>query len=254
MCARDSRQLSGSLTIYVSLVLLTGLVLILESWFRSDSLGAVSTSYRGLAFWFIFALASECFWVSLPGDRGMVSMGLAADLAMLFALPVPHALLIAGVSVAVADLLPHRRGGTRAFFNSAQTVISLAVAAMVMRLIEGGIAAPGSGSFLRHPIAALATLPVFCILNTMLVSGAIALESQKSLWRAWRDSFGFIYHYQSCTILFALGLQLVVAVEIAGYACGLVALFFLFALRDAYRYQTRKRTERDESEETKAAA
>lgn len=254
MSARNSHQMSSSLMTYVSLVLLTGLVLILESWFRSDSVGAVSSSYRGLAFWFIFALASECFWVSLPGGRGMVSMGLAADLAMLFALPVPYALLIAGTSVVLTDIAVHGRGGIRALFNSAQTVISLAVAAIVMRTIEGGIGAPGSGSFLHHPIAALMTLPVFCILNTVLVSGAIALESHTSLWRAWRDSFGFVYHYQSCAILFALGLQLVVAIEIAGYACGLVAFFFLFALRDAYKYRARKKVEREESQDTKAAA
>ncbi len=254
MSARETRQPSDALVIYVPLVLLVGVVLVLESWLRAGSTAAVSTSYRGIVFWFFFAVAAECFWISLPGDRGMVSMGLAADLAMLFALPLPHALLVAGGSVLLTDLLVHRRGGVRALFNSAQTIISLTLAAAAMRMVEGNITPSGSSAFLHHPIGALLTLPVFCILNTGLVSVAIALESETSLWRAWRDTFGFSYHYRNCAILFALGLQLVLAVEIAGYVCGVVALFFLFALRDAYKYRLRKREEPGMAEGTKAAA
>ena len=205
MCARTQRELSGPLAIYVSVVALTGVVVVLESWLRAGSLAAIGTAPWGLVFWTLFAVASECFWISLPGDRGMVSMGLAADLAMLFALPLPHALLVAGVSVLLTDLLVHHRGGIRSLFNSTQTVISLSLAAGAMILVDGSIAPRGSGAFLQHPVAALLTLPAFCILNTGLVSAAIAIDTERSWWRSWRDSFGFAYHYQSCAILFSLG-------------------------------------------------
>jgi hypothetical protein len=253
MSARNPRH-PNPLAIYVSLVVLTGVVLILASWLRADSVVAVSTSYRGFVFWLFFAIAAECFWISLPGDRGMISMGLAADLAVLFVLPMPQALFVGAVSVALTDLLVHRRRAIRALFNSAQTIVSITVAAAVMHMVERGIAPTGSSAFLHHPVAALLTLPAFCAVNTGLVSVAIALESERSLWRSWRESFGFLYHYQNCAILFALGLQLVVAVEIVGYVCGVVALFLLFTLRDAYKYRMRRRPERSAEQETKAAA
>jgi hypothetical protein len=253
MSARHTRP-PNLLAVYVTLVLLTGVALILDSWLRAGPVAAVSTAYRGLVFWLFFAIAAECFWVSLPNGRGMVSMGLAADLAVLFVLPLPHALLVAAVSVTVTDLLVHHRKAVRALFNSAQTVISLTAAAAAMHMVERNIGPTGSSAFLHHPLAALLTLPVFCLINTGLVAGAIALESKQSLWSAWRESFGFLYHYQNCAILFALGLQLIVAAEIVGYICGVVAVFFLFTLRDAYKYRMRRRPKWSAEQETKAAA
>ncbi len=252
MHVRLPRKIIGSLPAYVTGVVLSGVVLVLSIWLRADPAAASDAPNWTCFFWFIFACAAESFWISLPGDRGMVSMGLAADMAVLFILPIQFALLIAGLSVALTDLLVHHRGPVRSLFNSSQTVLSLAAAAAAMHALGGSYALIGSNVFLHRPAAALVTLPVFCIFNTGLVSGAIALEARKSLWRSWRDSFGFFYHYQSCAILFLLGLGLVVAVDVVGYVCGLTALAFLFSLRDAYKYRLRRRREMSTPDSRKA--
>jgi hypothetical protein len=41
--------------------------------------------------------------------KGMVSMSMAANIAVVFALPPPHALGVTGASIFLADLLFHKR-------------------------------------------------------------------------------------------------------------------------------------------------
>jgi hypothetical protein len=226
-------------TVYVTAVLTVGFGLLLAAWAgRRLFEGAVPPS-EALAFWLLFSLAAEGFWLPSPGRRSMVSMSLCANIAVLFVLPVPHALTVAAASVGLSDLLLHRRGIVRAAFNSAQTTIALGAAVAAMNYLRGATAPTGSQILLLYPLATLVPLIVFPALNVLLVSGVLAIEKGQRFWTAWRESYGFWYHYLSCAMLFFVGLGLVIAIESVGYICGLVSLLILLCFRETYRYYTR---------------
>jgi hypothetical protein len=98
---------------------------------------ATAVSDGVFPFWLVLFLASECFWLETPTRAGMDSMSLAVNFASLYVLPWHLVLTVGAFSVCSADLVLHRRGGLRATFNAAQTVISLAAAAWVIALHRG---------------------------------------------------------------------------------------------------------------------
>jgi hypothetical protein len=222
-----------------TMVLAAGAVLAL-AW--SGAVGEATAEQTGLfAFWLVLSLASECFWLETPTRAGMVSMSLAVNFASLYALPWHLVLTIGAFSVCASDLLLHRRGGLRATFNAAQTVVALAAATWTLRLLGSAAAGTGSGLFLREPAATFAAPAVFVIVNTFAVAGAIALQRGQTLWTAWRENYGFAFHYLSSAVLLLLGITLVLSLETMGYISGLLYLVFFFFVRDAYLRRARER-------------
>ncbi|MBU1701842.1 MAG: hypothetical protein KJ970_03175 [Candidatus Eisenbacteria bacterium] len=200
-----------------------------------------SVPFSTLAFWFFLSLAAETFWLPAFGKRGMVSMSLAANIAVLFVLPRVQALSITFSSVLLADLILHRRGAIRAVFNGAQSSFSLALAGIIFDFFIKSSGATGSQLLLLCPLAVLITFPVFVLSNSLLVSIAIALEAGKPLGTTWRENYGNANHLVSCAVLFLLGLGLILAVETVGFISGFASLLFIFVIRNAYKYQIRRR-------------
>lgn len=232
-------RLGLPLLAYVALMILAAGVILAAVWSRAA--GEATAERTGLfAFWLVLSLASECFWLETPTRAGMVSMSLAVNFASLYALPPHLAMTVGAFSVCAADLLLHRRGGLRATFNAAQTVLALGAAAWTLRFLGGHGSGTGSELFLRAPAATLAAPAVFVIVNTFAVAGAIALQSRQRLWTAWRDNYGFAFHYLSSAVLLLLGLTLVVSLETVGYISGLLYLVFFFFVRDAYLRRARE--------------
>ena len=233
-------RLGFPLLAYVATMVLVAGAVLVAAWSRAA--GDAMAERTGLfAFWLVLSLASECFWLETPTRAGMVSMSLAVNFASLYALPWHLVLTIGAFSVCAADLLLHRRGGLRATFNAAQTVVALAAATWTLRLLEGPGFGTGSDLFLRAPAAILAAPAVFVVVNTFAVAGAIALQRGQGLWTAWRENYGFAFHYISSAVLLLLGLTLVVSLETVGYISGLLYLVFFFFVRDAYLRRARER-------------
>ena len=231
-----NRQLAA----YVAATVLAAGAILAAAW--NGAAGDATAERTGVfAFWLVLSLASECFWLETPTRAGMVSMSLAVNFASLYVLPWHLVLTIGALSVCAADLLLHRRGGVRATFNAAQTVLSLAAAVWTLRLLGGREIGTGSGLFLREPIATLTAPAVFVVVNTFTVAGAIALQRGQTLWTAWRDNYGFAFHYLSSAVLLVIGLTLVLSLETVGYISGLLYLVFFFFVRDAYLRRARER-------------
>jgi hypothetical protein len=219
------------LTAFVVTVLL-GAAVLLTTQMR-DEIRIVRPA--ALGFWLTFCLAAETFWLPAVTGRGMVSMGLAAEISAVFLLPAGHALAVVALAVLLSDLLLHHRGMARAAFNAAQTTLALGLGAMALR----GTGSYGTDLFLLHPMATLAVLPVFFMVNTFLVSGAISLEKGEPFWRTWKDTFGHPYHMFNTALLYVVGLGLVATLERVGYVSALFSLLILMAAREAYRLHTR---------------
>jgi hypothetical protein len=233
-------RLGPPLLAYVAVMVLVAGAVLAAAW--SQAAGDATAERTGLfAFWLVLSLASECFWLETPTRAGMVSMSLAVNFASLYALPWHLVLTISAFSVCTADLILHRRGGLKATFNAAQTVVSLAAAIWTLRFLGGHGSATGSELFLRAPAATLAAPAVFVVVNTFAVAGAIALQRQQGLWTAWRENYGFAFHYLSSAVLLLLGLTLVISIETMGYISGLLYLVFFFFVRDAYLRRARER-------------
>jgi hypothetical protein len=239
---RETPQaLNLPLAAYVASMVMAAGVLLAIAW--NGAAGEATAERTGLfAFWLVLSLASECFWLETPTRAGMVSMSLAVNFASLYALPWHLVVTVGALSVCAADLLLHRRGGLRATFNAAQTVVSLAAAAWTLRLLGAGGPATGSEFFLREPLAALAAPAVFVLVNTFAVAGVIALNQRQGLLAAWRENYGFAFHYLSSAVLLLLGITLVLSLEVVGYISGLLYLVFFFFVRDAYLRRTREQS------------
>jgi hypothetical protein len=194
-----------------------------------------------LGFWLVLSLAAECFWLETPTGKGMVSTALAINMAMIFVLPPPLVLVVGAVSVGLSDLLLHRRGALKASFNAAQTTIALAACHAAMRTFGRTEAAPNSGSFLQDPGGTLVISVSFYLVNTVLVAGAISLQTGTSLWGTWRANYGFGYQILASAVLFLLGMTLVLAYHQVGYIAGLGYLLFFYFVRDAYHRYVRER-------------
>jgi hypothetical protein len=236
------RQLG--LNLYIGSILIVGTDLLLWGWTRPMTLhGTVPLSLVG--FWFMLSLAAEAFWLQTRTRTGMISMSLAVNVATLFVLPPGLALTVTALSVGLADLLLHRRGLCKAAFNAAQMVISMMAALLVMYALSGSWAAQGSQAFLIGPFAVVSGLVVLFLANTFLVAGVISLSHGLSVWRAWRDNFGFGYQVLSSTTLSILGLTLVAATEVIGFMAGILYLLVFLFVRDGYHRHITEQERRD---------
>ena len=225
---------------YVALILTLGAGLILWGWVRADA-SAAPFSLAVFGFWFVMSLAAECFWLETPTGAGMVSMSLAVNMATFFTLPFEQVLMVGAFSVALSDVLIHRRGGLRACFNGAQTAISMAASLGVFQLLGGPSYPTGSQVFLQHPLPVLTAPVIFFVVNTFLVAAVISLYSDLPLWRVWRENYGFSYQFLSSGTLFLLGVSLVIATESIGWVSGLLYLLLFYFVRDGYRRFVRDR-------------
>lgn len=223
--------------LYIVAVLGCGAVALLWSWTVPVPLGIGPVS---LLFWFLLCIAAEAFWLPSLGGGGMVSMALAADLALLFLLPAPWAVGIATASVLVSDFAFHRRDAVRAMFNAGQTAISMGAARMAMDLLGASRVPAGTETVLLHPLASVAVLPAFVLVNSILVSGIISLTTGGSFYTTWRRNFGNAAHTLSCVALFVVAIGITGGVETFGTIAALVSLLILLVLRDAYRALVRR--------------
>lgn len=225
-----------SLILYLVAVLGSASLLLALAWLDA---APPNLPWEILSFWLFLSLAAEIFWLETPTGKGMVSTGLAINMAMLFVLSSAQVLAVGALSVALSDVLLHRRGVLKASFNAAQTTISLAASLAVMGLL--GYKGSLVEAVVQHPLATVAAPISFFCVNTMLVSIVISLDNGTSLWRTWRANYGFAYQVLSSTVLFLLGVTFVASYERFGYVSGLCYLVFLFFVRDSYHRYVRER-------------
>jgi hypothetical protein len=239
---------------YVTLVLGLGAGLLCLEWVGSGPVFQHLPA-GSLLFWLALTLVSELFWLETPAGGGMISMSLTVNMASLFVLPAPLVLSVGWISVVLSDLLIHRRGLLKAFFNGAQTAVALSASLLVLRLAIGN-APPYEGSvFTRFPQAAAAAPLAFFLVNTILVSGVISLCQRRAFLRVWRENYLFGYQVLASGIQFLLGVGLVLSTQALGYLSGLFYVLFFFFVRDSYHRFLREWRESGRSQtRTRSAA
>ncbi len=187
---------------------------------------------RGIEFsalfltWFLACLAGEIFWFRTPTGRGTISMALTMNLAAVLILEPATAFAAIGLSTLVAGLYPHRRPAHRALFNAAQSVVAASAAFLVLGLASP---APDRLSIMNEQTTWLALFAAglaFFAVNTGIVAGVIAFQERQSLFRAWKDNYGYGFELASTLAL----ISLTGFVEMAYRQMGSISILFLLPI------------------------
>lgn len=217
-----------SIVVYVAVV--TALAAVFVAVDRPD---AGSLRPDRVLFLFLACLASELLWLPTISGRGTASSASMANIAVILLVPPDQAVWIIGVSVLIGTLFFQRKPWFKGLFDFSQMVATAFLAGHTFHFIAGDLVRPGAFSDPRTLAASIVAVAVYFFSNTLLVSGAIALNEGAPLRSVWRREFGYGHDISSSAALFALAPLLVLSYLSVGI--GGIALFFvpILFIRDA---------------------
>ena len=206
------------------------------------------------AFWFWLAacLVGELMWVRLSVGRVTVSMASCFHFASLLSLPVGQAMLAAALSGVLAEAVFVRKPLIRALFNGAQAALSVGAASVTLTLLSR-VHPPGQPIVDFGLPAMIAAAAIYALVNSGLVSLAVALHERIALAHAWRANFGTRYEALSNGALFSLGALLAGTAARQGIAGALLIILPLLIAFDGYRRYAGSRAVEESPSVAKAA-
>jgi signal transduction histidine kinase len=171
--------------LYVASVVVAGAVLALATMLMAWPPLTVEL-LASMLILFVLALATELISVPLPREGDLVASTIVHIVAI-FILPLPLAVLMAGGSVLVGQLLVRRRW-SRVVFNVGQTILSVGLPALLVHVLsrDGALLTPGRG-WADLP-AVLLVLVVHYVLNSLFVNVVVALSESMSPVVVWREN------------------------------------------------------------------
>lgn len=147
--------------------------------------------WRRLLIYMCLTMLGAALKVRLPGMEGTFSLGFLFVLASLLDLQYSETIIL-GILAAVVQCLwksKPRPTPTQVLFNVANYMVTISVCSVVLQL-------PPMAAFKDTVTAQLAMLTcVFFLVNTLLVSGVIAIIEDKDTWTVWRVWFIWAFPY-----------------------------------------------------------
>lgn len=181
-----------------------------------------------------FGVLAELLMYQMP-HGGTGSIALVPYLASALVSPNFAGLAAVGVAQAVGEAI-RRRSPVKAVFNTAQTVLSIALA-IVAYAMSGGVSiatAPDMWTFAAsHALRIVLLLGVFVFTNSLTVSGVISITQGTSVQKVWRENtFGTaVYTLGAGALAFLLA-----AIHVRWGTLGSALLVIpLIALRQFYK-------------------
>jgi signal transduction histidine kinase len=212
------------LVAYVSIVIAGGALFLAWSWHALPGVG-----WPHVVAWIVVGLAAERLWLRTITGRAMDSMASTVDMSLIVLLGAQPAAWIVAIYYTLANVIFARREWYRTLFNSGQNVLTVAAAGGVYAALggrslalEAGLAA---GAFrpefhdLWLLVPYLAAITVYFLVNTLLVSGAVALSAGRRLLDTWREEYLYSSSVVSSVALFSLAPLVVVSFLSIGYVC-----------------------------------
>src|SRR6185295_15736708 len=189
-----------------------------------------------LAVWILVSLLAESLWLSTITGKAMESMASTVDLSLLVLLGYKPAVWIVAIAFTLANVFFSRRVWYKAIFNAGQNVITLTAAGLAFTAL-GGVPLAVKGLEALH--GPWMTLPwvgatvVYFLVNTFLVSAAVALDAGRPILRTWREEYLYYNSLIGSVALFLLSPLIVVSYLAVGFF-GLVFFFVpLFLIKEA---------------------
>ena len=215
--------MSQALVAYVAIVTAVGGFILSGSVESFLALG-----WAPLVIWIVVSLIAESLWLQTITGKAMESMASAVDISLLVLLGYKPAVCIVAIAFALANVFFSKRVWYKAIFNAGQNVIALTMAGIAYSLLGGTpLAANGGLGALRGPaliIPWVAATLVYFVANTLLVSGAVALQSGRKLLTTWREEYLYYHSILGSAALFFLSPLVVVSY----LAVGFFGLIFFF--------------------------
>ena len=189
------------------------------------------------------ALGAALLKVRLPGIFGTLSVNYVFVLIGLSDLSLPEC-MIAGMLAAIVQCVAHAAHRPRAIqvlFNVAN--VAIAIGACGMTFDSGYLHAHAVGLLLRLTLSAI----VYFLLNTLAVSGIIALTESKSIVQVWRECYLWVFPFFCIGAGFAWAFHRLAASF--GWQAALLSLPGIYLLYAAYHfYLGRLQTEKTHAE------
>jgi signal transduction histidine kinase len=200
-----------------------------------------------LFYWTLAALAGELMIFATATGRAQINLATTVHLAMILALGPGEIVAVMWLSRSVAKFIIKRQVWYRALFNVAQAT----GAALVASLCYQGLG--GSGAMELSLSGLLRIAPAFGVaalayygLNTVTVSGVVALTTADTFWRAWRENYGYAAEMASTAALILMAPVTTLCYQSLGPAGLIVFLlptFFIHAT--SVRYIALRRAQQD---------
>ena len=215
--------MSRKLVAYIAIVSGAGAVVLALSLHALQAVG-----WMHVAVWILVSLLAESLWIPTLTGKAMESMASAVDLSLLVLLGFMPSVWIVAVAFALANLFFSGRKWYKAVFNAGQNVLSLAAAGLVFEALGGAPLVRAGGLPAFHGIALIvpwaAATVVYFLVNTLFVSGAVALSSGRRLLNTWREEYLYPISLLGSAALFFLSPLVVVSY----LALGFFGLIFFF--------------------------
>ena len=216
--------MSRRLVVYITTVTAAGVTVLALSFGGLRDVGLPH-----ILAWILVGLAAERLWLRTITGRAMDSMASAVDVTLIVLLGAGPTVWIVAVSYTLANVLFARREWYRTLFNSGQNVLTVAAAGAVYAALGGFPIAlsvglrPGAWRPELHDlwllVPYLAAISVYFLLNTLLVSGAVALSAGRKLLATWHEEYLYPSSVVSSVALFSLAPLVVVSFLSIGYLC-----------------------------------
>ena len=227
--------------VYVVSVVLAGAVALVAAALQ---LRAENLFLAGLLL--ALAVTTSAAKIELPLGRSQSTLSLshAVNFWALFALgPAPTACIAAVSAWAQCTLRTSERNAVhRVAFSIASLILTVWVAGLPLRLAFG--ADPSSLAALTRAAAVVA--PLYFLINTGLVAGAIALSTREGIARVWRRDFLWSAPSYLAGAALAAGATMAWQQDLFGWLALLVAPLYL-VFRSYHTVVARLREEQDET-------
>lgn len=213
--------MTSALVAYVAAVAAAGGALLALSFHTFLELGWIH-----ITAWIFVSLLAESLWIPTVSGKAMESMASTVDISLLILLGFQPSIWIVAIGFTLANFFFSRRVWYKAIFNAGQNVLALAAAGGAFTLL-GGHPLAGETLALSGPAMVLpwaAAIATYFIVNTLLVSAAVALDSGRALLRTWREEYLNESSLLGSAALFFLSPLVVVSYVSIGYF-GLIFFF-----------------------------
>jgi signal transduction histidine kinase len=223
--------MTQGLVAYVALVGAVGGALLALAFHDFWAIGAMY-----LAAWIVVSLLAESLWLPTVTGKAMESMASTVDISLLILLGYKPAIWIVAIGFTLANVFFSRRVWYKAIFNAGQNVITLTAAGIAFTALGGAPLAENGLEALRGSGMTLpwvGAVVVYFLVNTFLVSAAVALDSGRPILRTWREEYLYYNSLLGSVALFFLSPLIVVSYLAIGFF-GLVFFFVpLFLIKEA---------------------
>jgi signal transduction histidine kinase len=207
---------------YVAAVAAAGGALLALSFGEFLALG-----WMHITAWIVVSLLAESLWIPTVSGKAMESMASTVDISLLILLGFMPSIWIVAIGFTLANFFFSRRVWYKAIFNAGQNVLALAAAGGAFTLL-GGRPLAGEGTLaLSGPAMMLpwaAAIVTYFVVNTMLVSTAVALDAGRAILITWREEYLNESSLLGSAALFFLSPLVVVSYVSIGYF-GLIFFF-----------------------------